>query len=382
MSYGLVVVFWDSVRLDEEGHLASAASFVQVLEELRRQTPVLLLCGGVGEPSSGHGIRIVPVGVHPSFASFLLRPWRFTRQIRQAVGEELGLVSFETPVLLVDATLASGVLMPALSGRRVFLYVRGDDVREARLRQVGLTWPAGMAHSLVLSRVRRALLARFPVVGAGRRPLPGDILAAKDVWPFFPSTLSAAPSPGQGVPDLSGDPLRIVWVGRMARIKRVDRLLSASSRFARIGGRQVRLDLYGDGPSRATLEKQARETVDSLQVVFHGQVPNQEIVAALQGALCLALTSEWEGFPKVVPEALSAGLPVVSFNVGSVSGLIEEAHVGVVVDSEDDMAQAFERLASTPEYWKELAANASRAAAGLVLGTQCRALLKHLGVGE
>ena len=379
MNFGLVVIFWDPVSLDGNGELVSVASFVRVLEEIRRLTPVLLFCGGNGEICSGHNIRIVPVGIHPAFATFVRRPSKFVGKIQRAIRSEMAALPLDTPVLLVDAILASRAAMPALKNRRVFLYVRGDDVREARVRHRGYKWLAGVAHALVLMSVRRSLLAQLPVIGAGKRPLPGRSLDGKDVWPFYPSTIvGTIPAPADTHPTMEATP-RIVWVGRMTPIKRVDRLIGAASRFASHFERTVQLDLYGDGPLRGELERQANTADGRLKTVFHGQTPNTEIIGALRGALCMALTSEWEGFPKVVPEAMSAGLPVVTFDVGSVSALIKDAGAGLVVSDETKMAEAFEAFSGSPERWRECSANARGAVSRLGLDVQCRALLRHMG---
>ena len=162
MKAQLAILFWDPVTLDADGNLVSGASFVRILEELRRQVPILLLCGGKDAVMEARNIRIVPVGLVPSFASFVLHPFNFVRRIRNALQAEIAPLPAATPVWLVDANLPNRISLGGLKGRKACLYVRGDDAREARVRHHGLAWLAGFAHSLFLLRVRRELLARLP----------------------------------------------------------------------------------------------------------------------------------------------------------------------------------------------------------------------------
>jgi glycosyltransferase involved in cell wall biosynthesis len=234
----------------------------------------------------------------------------------------------------------------------------------------------------VLRAIRRRMMRRLPLVGAGATPLPRPVLAGHTVWPFYPSSLTRAEIDAAMLGrafEADRNPVRIVWIGRLVAIKRVDRLINAAAGFARSWQGAVELHLFGDGPLRQELESLASGTGSSLRTVFHGRVPGVGLVARLHGALCLALTSAWEGFPKVVPEALSAGIPIVAFDIGSVSSLIDSRDVGIVVrGGEPAMASAFQALAASPETWRAKSANARAAALDLALDDQCQRLLQHL----
>ncbi|MBP8116141.1 MAG: glycosyltransferase [Nitrospira sp.] len=53
-------------------------------------------------------------------------------------------------------------------------------------------------------------------------------------------------------------------------------------------------------------------------VTLDGRVPHSTVATMLNGADCLLLTSDWEGSPTIVQEALACNLPVVSVDVGDV----------------------------------------------------------------
>jgi glycosyltransferase involved in cell wall biosynthesis len=147
-----------------------------------------------------------------------------------------------------------------------------------------------------------------------------------------------------GVPDQS---LLIAWLGRMTEIKRVDDLLAA---FATLRARRVdaHLALAGDGPLRLELERLARELGVAERTHFIGL---QEEVAPLYGAAdVVALTSRNEGTPVTLIEALAAGTPVVSTDVGGVRDVVRDGETGLLVEAGDTdaIASAFARLAAEP----------------------------------
>ncbi len=62
-----------------------------------------------------------------------------------------------------------------------------------------------------------------------------------------------------------------------------------------------------------------------------GDVPPNSIPLIMSAANCLLLTSDWEGSPNVVKEALACNLPVVSVDVGDVRERLERVRPSVIV---------------------------------------------------
>lgn len=120
--------------------------------------------------------------------------------------------------------------------------------------------------------------------------------------------LTAVPHPVD-VPDADTRAPRdgTVVVARLEPIKRVDDAVDAIG-LARSHGAQVHLDVYGDGPSRAALERRAGDGV-----VFHGFDPAAR--DALRRASTLLLTSRSEAFSLVVAEAMAAGCLPIAYDV-------------------------------------------------------------------
>lgn len=143
------------------------------------------------------------------------------------------------------------------------------------------------------------------------------------------------------------------WLGRMTDIKRVDVLLDAFAALRR-SGVDAALVLVGDGPLRADLERQADALAITDATHFVGYRAN---VAPLYAALdAVALSSANEGTPVAVIEALAAGVPAVSTDVGGVSDVVVDGKSGFLVPAGDWVALAnrLERLAGSEDLRREL----------------------------
>ena len=120
----------------------------------------------------------------------------------------------------------------------------------------------------------------------------------------------------------------IGWFGRMTEIKRVDNLLEAFVRV-RQNGIDADLVLAGDGPLRRSLIEQAEQLGIADRTHFLGM---RENVASLYAACdVVALTSANEGTPVSLIEALAAGTPVVSTDVGGVRDVVDADRTGLLV---------------------------------------------------
>lgn len=132
--------------------------------------------------------------------------------------------------------------------------------------------------------------------------------------------------------NIGEDEFVIGTVGRVSKVKRQDVLVRA---FAELCSRRsdVHLVIVGDGPERNTLEQLASELKLDGRIHFTGFRDDRE---RFLGAMdVFALTSESEGMPLVILEAWSAGLPVVSSEVGGVPEIVEHNKTGLLFPHED-----------------------------------------------
>ncbi len=103
----------------------------------------------------------------------------------------------------------------------------------------------------------------------------------------------------------------IVHVGRLHSVKRHDILLKA---FA-LANLDTKLVLVGDGSERENIEKLIQELHLQNRVILSGFIQNPYPI--IKQAKLLVLSSQYEGLPTVLIEALMLGTPVVSTNCKS-----------------------------------------------------------------
>jgi glycosyltransferase involved in cell wall biosynthesis len=112
-------------------------------------------------------------------------------------------------------------------------------------------------------------------------------------------------------PGLNIEPPYVIALGRLVEVKNFSLLLNAFAR-SQISGRLV---IAGEGPLRPSLERLASELGIADRVVMPGFLKNPYPLLARADAF--ALTSNAEGFPNVVLEALALSVPAVATNCRS-----------------------------------------------------------------
>lgn len=171
--------------------------------------------------------------------------------------------------------------------------------------------------------------------------------------------VATAPSGLRQELGIGADDVLVATVGRLCPIKNQRLFLEAARRITeRPNGRPVRFVLVGDGELRRELEEEARRLGISERVTFTGF--RQDAGRLYPDFDVMVLTSRNEGTPVTLIEALCAGRPVISTEVGGVVDLLgarRECTDGVTrwdhgftVPSDDAaaLARAVERLIADP----------------------------------
>lgn len=96
---------------------------------------------------------------------------------------------------------------------------------------------------------------------------------------------------------------------------------------------QAHFLLAGDGQLRRAVEQEVRAA--GLSEKFHLLGWQPDIASLLQASDTLVLTSLWEGLPRVIPQAMSAGLPVVVTRVDGSPEAVRENESGFVLEPGD-----------------------------------------------
>jgi len=275
----------------------------------------------------------------------LLAPPRPVARGRRAVS----MVRAHRPEFTACAVLRvfqlTGVIPALVARARLGVpYVTTYGFRYARLSRS----PGKRALKTVLERVglRRAaaVIATTPALAAHARRHAGRV----ELIPNGVDTRRFAP--GAGGPGARGERPRLLYVGRLSPEKNLETVLAAADRSAT----RPEVVIVGPGPLREPLEAQARRL--GLAVDFRGVVDQGALPPVYAAADAFVLASFTEGHPKVLLEAMSAGLPcLVADNEGTRSLVTHDA-TGLVFDpgKPDELAAGLDRVLGDPALCRRL----------------------------
>ena len=305
---------------------------LQVLTGLNAQCRVLSLTKG--EPYEAKiaelGIPITWVGASPSRLRRLLR---IAREVKQWRPHFVQSVHSYTNLYAVLAARCAGCMDIGAA--------RSDGIREftglGLLSGPSLRWPTILA---VNSRQAAEMVRTARGINKPLYFLPNVV----DTDHFVPRL---------GAPSARCNTLLVLCVGTLKSEKRQDVFLYALAR-AKTFIPTLRASLVGDGPLRGALEKLARDLGIEDAVEFMGTL--DDVKSVYQRGDMLVLTSDYEGAPNVILEAMACGLPVVSTRVGAASDFIVDGETGFLTDARDveAIADRIVRLASEPELRRQM----------------------------
>ncbi len=158
---------------------------------------------------------------------------------------------------------------------------------------------------------------------------------------------------------LGDDAVLVLGVGRLARQKQFARFIDVVARVRRRFPVQAVI-AGGDQGCQDDLVAQTARLGLQDTIHFLGRVPDaHELMSA--GDIFL-LSSDHEGMPNVILEAMAAGVPCVATRVNGIADLIDHGETGFVASHEsDELAQHVIRLAADAELRRVVGARARAA---------------------
>ncbi len=152
-----------------------------------------------------------------------------------------------------------------------------------------------------------------------------------------------------------GEKKEIVFVGRLTEQKRPILAIEAFSKLAK-DFPEYKLSLYGDGELKDILINTCEQLSLNDRITFWGQSKNIENI--LTDAALFLLTSDYEGMPNALMEAMAVGIPVIATDCpcGGPRSLIQNSDEGILIPcgNSDELSNAIRKLLCDKEKCKKM----------------------------
>ncbi|MBM3285919.1 MAG: glycosyltransferase family 4 protein [Candidatus Eisenbacteria bacterium] len=275
-------------------------------------------------------------------------------------------------------------VIASLLGKKAGIYVQGGgfDVYYSSLAPacragVRFAFRRARAVGVQTEQLRRSLREEFPNLSVipnwtdlGSSPL--------DV------ALAPAGAAGGGRPaEKPAGEVRFLYLGQVKREKGILPLIEAfRGAHERLSARGVasRLDIYG--PEVDGVLAEARQILIEMKdlIVHRGEVAHERIPEVLRSSDILALPTAWptEGYPAVVIEAMTHGLPVIATRFRALPEIVAHDATGLLCEPGDaaSLMECMVRLAADPELRRSMGEAGRKAArrfdSAAVLPILCR----------
>ena len=120
------------------------------------------------------------------------------------------------------------------------------------------------------------------------------------------------------------EPKRILYVGALKGYKNVDKIVNAFAYLTKIGRKDFRLVIVGEGPEYPVLVDLTRRLNIDEFVEWKSRLTRQQLLDEYSKASVLVHLSPLESFSRVVYEALLIGVPTVTLNFGATENLVKK----------------------------------------------------------
>lgn len=207
-------------------------------------------------------------------------------------------------------------------------------------------------HFIAVSRAHIERGAALGIVAPERASLIRSGVALEE----FRAAAAARPASRAALLHAIGAPEGTPVVGMVACLKPQKAPLDFVAAAARVAARRpdARFVIAGDGALREPVEKAAAAA--GLAGKFHLLGWRRDVAALMAGFDVVALTSLWEGLPRVVPEAVAVGRPLVATGVDGTAEILRDGDNALLADPGDvaGIADRLMRILDDPSLGRRL----------------------------
>lgn len=200
-----------------------------------------------------------------------------------------------------------------------------------------------------------AMIDQYVAAGVATRDRFTTIYSGMDVDRFLQPSRSA--SEVRSALNLQPGDLVFGKVARLFHLKGHNYLIEAAPAVVRAIP-NIRFLLVGDGILKDQYQHRIAELGLTDHFRFAGLVPPDQVTDYLHAMDAVVHTSDWEGLARVLPQALIAGRPVISFNIDGAPEVCRDGETGLIVKHRDveGLAAAIIRMAQDASMRSKMAA--------------------------
>tara|TARA_B100001758_G_C18416864_1_gene620797 strand:+ start:11150 stop:12187 length:1038 start_codon:yes stop_codon:yes gene_type:complete len=140
----------------------------------------------------------------------------------------------------------------------------------------------------------------------------------------------------------------IVFVGSLIKRKQLQEFIHLACTYPHLD-----FNLIGDGEEKESLKKKSPKNI-----IFHGLLSHSEIGKIFNSSDLMFLPSRSEGFPKVILEAASAGIPSILYDSYGASDWIQHYKDGFIVNDISEVKVVINTLIERPYILQKTSSNA------------------------
>ncbi len=142
---------------------------------------------------------------------------------------------------------------------------------------------------------------------------------------------------------------KIISVGRLEKQKNYEYLINKLKKF------NFEIDIYGEGSQKNSLLELAKKNHVKLNI--YDPIPNELLLKKLKDYKIFVSSSNFEGNPKAILEAMGAGCVVVAKNNTNIEEIILNNINGILFEDKDNLSKLIDEIMSSEQKWDKLSKN-------------------------
>ncbi|MBQ9086063.1 MAG: glycosyltransferase [Clostridia bacterium] len=308
--------------------------------------PIVASAGGELEMDFvNRGVKhyTIPIGRQKNPVKYLINAWKTYRTLKKIVGtEQVDLIHCHQPIpILFGKRLAAKYNLPLLTTAHNIYNPESFMERQ---------YSTGDLVVAVSERVRQDQIKNFHVD-------PNRVITILNGIDVRRKVITQSRVQVRKEYGISNDAFLVCTIAGLRPQKALDVLLKAAKVTC-----EAHENLYflivGDGPERDSLLRLREELGIQEKVIFSGF--RQDVYNILNASDLFCLSSDYEGLPISILEAMLCGIPSVATDVGGVSEVIEDGVSGIVCEKQcvSQLADGIEKLLMNSEDWKKMSEKA------------------------